>query len=152
MPKVRPQSFPVTSKGMNMARKATVRNRRQVANRRNAQLPEMNLQSTVNATMPNIVGGNATPKNTSSNPILSQNSLQDSTPLVSAQGSAPLTSTTNPQSVLSSGFQTNFNANPMRSMKPNNISEPPTGGPNDLGGGGASSRVGQRRGIKKSGY
>ena len=87
MPKLRPQSFPVTNKGMRMARRATTRNRGQVAARRNAQLPEMDLQRTIDSTMPNLRDTNKNLGNTRS-----------------PQSSPPLTSTTNPQDILSGGF------------------------------------------------
>ena len=115
MPKLRPQSFPVTNKGMRMARRATTRNRGQVAARRNAQLPEMDLQRTIDSTMPNL-------KNSSGRPR-------------SPQSSSPLTSTTNPQNILSSGFQTSFASNPIKSINPNNETPGTPIGHNGGGGG-----------------
>ena len=128
MPKVRPQSFPVTKQGMGMAKKATARNRNKIAQRRNQQIAPMNLQQTVNEAMPAIATGVGAPSNTGSNPIMPSNETNSF-----ATQSAPLTKTNNPQNVLSSGFQTNFSANPMQSMKPNNVNIAPTyGGGNNM--------------------
>ena len=127
MPRVKPGSFPVTSKGMGMAKRATARNRNKIAQRRAQQVPEMNLQRTVNEAMPPISSGAGAPRNTASNPMVGNN------PQFSTQ-SAPLTKTNNPQNVLSSGFQTSFSPNKMNTMKPNNVDSGPdtvqTEGPN----------------------
>ena len=114
MPRVKPGSFPVTSKGMGMAKRATARNRNKIAQRRARQVPEMNLQKTVNEAMPPISSGVGAPKNTASNPMV------DNNPQFSRK-STPLTKTNNPQNILSSGFETSFSPNNMNTMKSNNV-------------------------------
>lgn len=118
MPKIRPGSFPVTRGGVNMASKATRRNRNAVTNRNNS----MNLQNLINKQIPSArtmpqMQNNISPPDS---PFIGmKNTNQASQPNIGSQSN--LTSTVNPQSVDSSGFSTSFSRNPIQQSGGNNV-------------------------------